>query len=185
MATTYNVQVEDSEGNKYCPKPDLLTTEEQLKANTKSGKSVDALVVKALNNKLVSNVSVENGKLVITKGGADTVLNFSREAETMIIEAMTDADSNYGLSNTAVRTIPGTVLAVFGDPTAGGRTVNWSGDDRLVRSIGNVVYWKDGKYVGNNHSGSACSAVVSKDRKSNFAKSVLSERSSRNCRLYT
>lgn len=83
----------------------------------------------------------------------------------MIIEAMTDADSNYGLSNTAVKVIPGTVLAVFGDPTAGGRVVNWSNSDRLVRSIINAVYWKDNQYIGNGHSGSGCSAVVSTDRK--------------------
>lgn len=29
MASVYNVQMEDSEGNKYCVKPDLLTSEEQ------------------------------------------------------------------------------------------------------------------------------------------------------------
>ena len=48
---TYNVQIEDSAGNKYHPKPDLLTTREQLAANTAAGKSVDALVVKEINNK--------------------------------------------------------------------------------------------------------------------------------------
>ncbi|MCI9097746.1 MAG: hypothetical protein HFI95_16480, partial [Lachnospiraceae bacterium] len=52
MASTYNVQIEDSEGNKYCPKPDLLTTQEQVNANTASGKSVDALAVKGLINNL-------------------------------------------------------------------------------------------------------------------------------------
>ena len=49
---TYNVQIEDSAGNKYHPKPDLLTTREQLAANTAAGKSVDALVVKEINNNL-------------------------------------------------------------------------------------------------------------------------------------
>lgn len=78
MAQTYNVQIEDSAGNKYCPKPDLLTTKEQLTANNTAGKSVDALVVKALNNDLVSDLKInDEGKLVVTKGGADTVLNFS------------------------------------------------------------------------------------------------------------
>lgn len=52
MAQTYNVQIEDSAGNKYCPKPDLLTTKEQLTANNAAGKSVDALVVKMINNDL-------------------------------------------------------------------------------------------------------------------------------------
>lgn len=150
---------------KMIAKTKVLKNMTEITANTSAENIASALAVKELNNKLVSNVSVRDGKLVITKGGADTVLNFSREAKAMIIEAMTDADNNYGLSNTAVKTIPGTVLAVFGDPTASGRVVNWSNGDRLVRSIINAVYWKDNKYVGNNHSGSGCSAVVSTDRK--------------------
>lgn len=57
----YNVQMEDSAGNQYCPKPDLLTTKEQLSANTASGKSVDALVVKELNNKLGNCSLIQEG----------------------------------------------------------------------------------------------------------------------------
>ncbi len=57
----YNVQVEDSAGNQYCPKPDLLTTKEQLSANTAAGKSVDALVVKELNNKLGNCSLIQEG----------------------------------------------------------------------------------------------------------------------------
>lgn len=60
---TYNVQIEDSAGNKYHPKPDLLTTREQLAANTAAGKSVDALVVKEINNNL--------GGCRLTKEGND------------------------------------------------------------------------------------------------------------------
>ncbi len=69
MAQTYNVQVEDSEGNKYCPKPDLLTSKEQLSANTKSGKSVDALVVKEINNNLTSQLP-SGVKLIVEGSGA-------------------------------------------------------------------------------------------------------------------
>lgn len=57
----YNVQMEDSAGNQYCPKPDLLTTKEQLSANTAAGKSVDALVVKELNNKLGNCSLIQEG----------------------------------------------------------------------------------------------------------------------------
>ena len=57
----YNVQMEDSSGNQYCPKPDLLTTKEQLSANTAAGKSVDALLVKELNNKLGNCSLVREG----------------------------------------------------------------------------------------------------------------------------
>ena len=46
----YNVQIEDSEGNQYFPKTDLLTTKEQVSANTAAGKSVDALVVKQISS---------------------------------------------------------------------------------------------------------------------------------------
>lgn len=79
---TYNIQVEDSEGNKYHPKPDLLTTKEQLRANTAAGKSVDALVVKELDNNLMSRpqfIYDVSGKITgyRTKGGADTVFPFS------------------------------------------------------------------------------------------------------------
>lgn len=76
----YNVQMEDSVGNQYCPKPDLLTTKEQLSANTAAGKSVDALLVKELNNKIdrVGTYVGEDGKLHSVDGnGADTVLNFN------------------------------------------------------------------------------------------------------------
>ena len=65
MASTYNVQIEDSEGNKYCPKPDLLTTQEQVNANTASGKSVDALAVKGLINNLTTSF----------QAGVDTLYN--------------------------------------------------------------------------------------------------------------
>lgn len=66
----YNVQMEDSAGNQYCPKPDLLTTKEQLSANTAAGKSVDALVVKELNNNLTSKMPGQL-KLIAEGSGAD------------------------------------------------------------------------------------------------------------------
>ena len=67
---TYNIQVEDSAGNKYHPKPDLLTTKEQLRANTAAGKSVDALVVKELDNNLTSQLP--GGVKILAEGsGAD------------------------------------------------------------------------------------------------------------------
>lgn len=66
----YNVQMEDSAGNQYCPKPDLLTTKEQLIANTAAGKSVDALVVKELNNNLTSKMPGQL-KLIAEGSGAD------------------------------------------------------------------------------------------------------------------
>ena len=66
----YNVQVEDSAGNQYCPKPDLLTTKEQLSANTAAGKSVDALVVKELNNNLTEKMPGQL-KLIAEGSGAD------------------------------------------------------------------------------------------------------------------
>ena len=52
----YNVQMEDSAGNVYTVKPDLLTTKEQLSANNKAGKSVDALVIKEINNNLTTQL---------------------------------------------------------------------------------------------------------------------------------
>lgn len=76
---TYNIQVEDSAGNKYHPKPDLLTTKEQLRANTAAGKSVDALVVKELDNNLsgLSFGLTASGEWGYRKPGADTVTPFS------------------------------------------------------------------------------------------------------------
>ena len=76
---TYNVQIEDSAGNKYHPKPDLLTTREQLAANTAAGKSVDALVVKAINNNLagLSFGITAGGEWGYRKPGADAVTPFS------------------------------------------------------------------------------------------------------------
>ncbi len=57
----------------------VLTTMEEVEANTNETNLVAAPVVAELNDKLVSNVSVNSdGKLVVTKGGADTVLNFKK-----------------------------------------------------------------------------------------------------------
>ena len=67
---TYNIQVEDSAGNKYHPKPDLLTTKEQLRANTAAGKSVDALVVKELDNNLTNKMPGQL-KLIAEGSGAN------------------------------------------------------------------------------------------------------------------
>ncbi len=78
----YNIQIEDSAGNKYYPRPDLLTTKEQVSANTASGKSADALVVKGLINNLTSHpqfIYDSSGKITgyKTKAGADTVFPFN------------------------------------------------------------------------------------------------------------
>ncbi len=89
---TYNIQVEDSAGNKYHPKPDLLTTKEQLRANTAAGKSVDALVVKELDNNLKNCRTYvgTDGKLHSVDGtGADTVLNFSKISKVQSVKAKT------------------------------------------------------------------------------------------------
>ena len=72
----YNVQVEDSAGNQYCPKPDLLTTKEQLSANTASGKSVDALVVKELNNKLT--VQLQGDVRIFAEGSGENVKYYAQ-----------------------------------------------------------------------------------------------------------
>lgn len=89
---TYNVQIEDSAGNKYHPKPDLLATKEQVSANTAAGKSVDALVVKELNNKLNNQpewIRGESGNITGYRfGGADTVFPFSNAKAGSFVSAM-------------------------------------------------------------------------------------------------
>ena len=80
----YNVQVEDSEGNQYYPKPDLLTTKEQVSANTAAGKSVDALVVKQIRSDIskVRTYVGSDGKLhFVNSAGADSALPFSRQTK--------------------------------------------------------------------------------------------------------
>ncbi len=67
---TYNVQIEDSAGNKYHPKPDLLTTKEQLAANTAAGKSADALVVKEIYSNLTTKLPGQL-KLIAEGSGAN------------------------------------------------------------------------------------------------------------------
>ena len=58
----------------------MLTTIEQVSANTNPENIAGAAVAKELINNLVSDVKVnDEGKLVITKGGADSVLNFSKK----------------------------------------------------------------------------------------------------------
>ena len=80
MATKYNAQMEDSDGNVYLIKPDLLDTKEAMNANTTAGKAVDALVVKELNKNMTGiNVYVgSDGKIHFkNSAGADTALPFS------------------------------------------------------------------------------------------------------------
>jgi hypothetical protein len=72
----YNVQMEDSAGNQYCPKPDLLTTKEQLSANTAAGKSVDALVVKELSNKLT--VQLQGDVRIFAEGSGENVKYYAQ-----------------------------------------------------------------------------------------------------------
>ena len=72
---TYNIQVEDSAGNKYHPKPDLLTTKEQLRANTAAGKSVDALVVKELDNNLTSQLG---GVKILAEGSGTSAKYYAQ-----------------------------------------------------------------------------------------------------------
>lgn len=61
-------------------KTKVLTTIEQVSANTNPENIAGAAVAKELINNLVSDVKVnDEGKLVITKGGADSVLNFSKK----------------------------------------------------------------------------------------------------------
>lgn len=111
----YNIQIEDSAGNKYFPKPDLLTTKEQLTANNAAGKSVDALVVKEINNNLakVKTYVGTDGKLHSVDGtGADTVLNFSSGIKK--VQAVRDktitADSDYvGIVAVTANATPGDI----------------------------------------------------------------------------
>lgn len=64
---------------KMVAKTKILKTMEEVTANTNDENVAGAGVVVELNDKLVSNVSVNSdGKLVVTKGGADTVLPFSK-----------------------------------------------------------------------------------------------------------
>ncbi len=59
-------QIEDYQGHKIYPRPDMLSTMEEVEANTTANKSVDALVVKELNSCLNSI----NNKLQWTKVGS-------------------------------------------------------------------------------------------------------------------
>lgn len=52
MASEYNVEVQDHEGNVYHPTPDILSTKEELMANNDAGKTPDALLVKQLSSDL-------------------------------------------------------------------------------------------------------------------------------------
>lgn len=61
MASEYNVEVQDHEGNVYHPTPDILSTKEELMANNDAGKTPDALLVKQLNSDL--NAMNDNGAI--------------------------------------------------------------------------------------------------------------------------
>ena len=155
MAQTYNVQIEDSEGNKYCPKPDLLTTKEQLAANNASGKSVDALVVKEINNNLtkVKTYVGTDGKLHSVDGtGADTVLNFSsgiKKVQAVRSKTIT-ADSDYiGIIAVTANGTPGDIKingVVKSSETTGAAAVHYvlhdgkAGDKIDLTSSANYIY---------------------------------------------
>jgi len=79
MAQKYNVQIEDSTGNTYHPKPDLLTSKEQVNANTAQGKSVDALVIKEIYNNL-GNI----GEAIIGNGSSLSVATGVGKAVTKV-----------------------------------------------------------------------------------------------------
>lgn len=63
---------------KMVAKTRVLKSMTEITANTSAENIAGALAVKELNSKLVSNLKVnDKGQLVMTKGGADTVLPFS------------------------------------------------------------------------------------------------------------
>lgn len=67
-------------------KTKVLTTIEQVSANTNPENIAGAAVAKELINNLVSDVYVgDDGKLHKIKGGADTVLNFSQLSEESLV----------------------------------------------------------------------------------------------------
>lgn len=108
MATKYNAQMEDSEGNVYLMTPDLLDTKEALSANTKKGKAVDAMVVKELNNNMTGiNVYVgSDGKIHFkNSAGADTALNFNPPGATGTFLNTNKATVNCGFRPKAVACI--------------------------------------------------------------------------------
>ena len=84
MASVYNSQIEDSSGNVYLPRTDMIQTMEELKANTKAGKAADAMLLKEVNHNLNAKLAQGRVQLVIQSDGtlgykldgADTVHPF-------------------------------------------------------------------------------------------------------------
>lgn len=71
MGSKYNAQMEDSEGNVYLMKPDIIDSNEALLANTKAGKVPDALLVKELNKSM-------GGVVLTAEGSGEDVKYFAQ-----------------------------------------------------------------------------------------------------------
>lgn len=80
-------------GNDDSSSVDILDTQEEIEANTESGKAAGAIVVKeifteliSLDGEVVKNLYVDNnGKLHMVKGSADSVLPFSGKGKPIAI----------------------------------------------------------------------------------------------------
>ncbi len=96
-------QIEDYQGHKIYPRPDMLSTMEEVEANTTANKSVDALVVKELNSCLnfPNNqghfyTDYQDGKYGFNTDpsrGADTFIPFKSEFIIEKIASMQNIES--------------------------------------------------------------------------------------------
>lgn len=119
MASEYNVEVQDHEGNVYHPTPDILSTKEELMANNDAGKTPDALLVKQLSSDL--NAMNDNGAITgmdaredgvyityVPADGADAVTR--KLGEPTIIAS--------GLVSAATKTLDCTTISGYKNLTA-------------------------------------------------------------------
>lgn len=70
---------EDPDGNQLLPRTDVLDTEEEIKANTESGKAAGAQVVKQVISDL-TKVSTNAGGMILTKTGSGSSTKYYIQA---------------------------------------------------------------------------------------------------------
>lgn len=121
---------------KKVDKTKILTTAEQVAANTSNENVASAMVTKGLINDLVSNVYVgTDEKIHVVKGGADTVLNFSSRP---ISNAFSSGNTTYSTSYQIPKTYNGKSFVGISSIST-----NVSNDDYITISVSatGLVSW--------------------------------------------
>ena len=151
--TAHNAAGEKIIGSMVVQELDILSTKEELQANTESGKVVDALVVKDINSSLIDSNTTETFNFGSLNGVRGFFTNPSRADDSFIpfksgVNYVFWDISRFGTSHSYTFSIvPDKVYVMWGTSSGGSVTFYGFSDTKYQWLFGGEGYWGGGFFI--------------------------------------